>query len=154
LAFAFNNSILVQFCFVELYLQDHLFSSATEKRGLGGHRRQGERGGGGRERGCAGKTKTKNTMATMEERLTREETPPEPRTNSPIEDEMSARSTYRWHLDEALDETDAAVPLDSTDDARIECNYSWELEPSQTLASNSRSYGSRLEKGFRNSERA
>jgi hypothetical protein len=93
-------------------------------------------------------------MATMEERLTREETLPEPRTNSPIEDEQSVGSTNRWHRDEALDVTDAAVPLDSAEDARIESNYSWELEPSQTLASNSGSYGFSLEKGVRNSERA
>jgi hypothetical protein len=43
----------------------------------------------------------------------------------------------RKHRDEALDETNAAVPSDSADDARIESNYSPELELFRTSAINS-----------------
>jgi hypothetical protein len=56
-------------------------------------------------------------------------TSPEPSTKSSIGDESSVGSTNRRHWDEALDETNAVVPSDSTDDARIESNCSPELEP-------------------------
>jgi hypothetical protein len=50
------------------------------------------------------------------------------------------RSTDRTRPDDALDETNAAVPSDSADDARIGSNWSPELspelEPLRTLASN------------------
>jgi hypothetical protein len=46
-----------------------------------------------------------------------------------IGDEPSIGSTNRRHQDEALDETKAAVPSNSIDDARIESNCSPELEP-------------------------
>jgi hypothetical protein len=49
---------------------------------------------------------------------------------------------------------DECIPSDSADDARIESKCSSELEQSRTSASNSRNYGSKLEKRFRNSERA
>jgi hypothetical protein len=81
-------------------------------------------------------------------------TSPEPRTISLIRDELSVGSTNRRHRDEALDETNKAVPSDSAYDARIESNYSPELEPSRTSANNSGSFGPKLGKGFRNSERA
>jgi hypothetical protein len=43
-------------------------------------------------------------------------TSPEPRANLVIDDEPSVRSTNRRHQDEDLDETNTAVPSDSTDD--------------------------------------
>jgi hypothetical protein len=43
----------------------------------------------------------------------------------------------RMRPDEALGETNAAVPSDSADDARIGSNCSPELEPIRTSASNS-----------------
>jgi hypothetical protein len=58
------------------------------------------------------------------------------------------------HLDEALDETNAAVPSDSADDARIGSNCSAELEPLRTSASNSGSWELNLGKPFRALERA
>jgi hypothetical protein len=61
---------------------------------------------------------------------------PEPSTNSPIGDESSVESKNRRQRDEALDETNAVLPSDSTDDARIESNcspvLSPELDPSRT----------------------
>jgi hypothetical protein len=71
-------------------------------------------------------------------------TSPEPRTNSPIEDEPLVGSTNRRHRDEALCET----PTDSVDETLIESNCSLELEPSQISASNYWSFGSRLGRGF------
>jgi hypothetical protein len=81
-------------------------------------------------------------------------TSPEPRRKSSIGDEPLVGWTNRRHQDEALDETNAAVPSDFADDVQIESNCSRELEPSRTSASNSESFGSKLGKGFRNSERA
>jgi hypothetical protein len=76
----------------------------------------------------------------------------EPRRKTLIGDEPSARSMNRRHQDEALDETNAAVPSNSANDAQIESNYSPELspelEPSRNSSSNSGSYGSKLGKGF------
>jgi hypothetical protein len=74
----------------------------------------------------------------------------EPRRKTPIGDEPSVGSTNRRHRDDALDETSAVVPLDSTDDAQIESNYSPQLEPSRTSVSNFGSFGSKLGKGFQN----
>jgi hypothetical protein len=85
-------------------------------------------------------------------------TSPETRTKSPIDNEPSVGSTNQRHQDEALDETNTMVPLDSADDAWIESNcsseLSQELEPTRTSASNSGSFRSKLGKWFRNSERA
>jgi hypothetical protein len=50
------------------------------------------------------------------------------------------------HRDEALDEKNAAVLLDSADDARTGSNCSPELEPLRTSASNSGSWEMNLEK--------
>jgi hypothetical protein len=65
---------------------------------------------------------------------------PEPRVNLSIAADSGIQSMNRTRCDEALDETNAAVPLDSADDARIESNcspeLSPELEPPQTSASN------------------
>jgi hypothetical protein len=51
-----------------------------------------------------------------------------------IGDERTVGSTNRRHRDEALDDMDVAVPSDSSNDARIECNcspeLSLEMEPS------------------------
>jgi hypothetical protein len=44
-------------------------------------------------------------------------------------DEPSVGWTNRRHREEALDETNAVVPLDSADDAQIETNCSSELSP-------------------------
>jgi hypothetical protein len=73
---------------------------------------------------------------------------PEPSINLSIGDEPSVGSTNQRHRDEALDETNAAVPSDSTNNAWIESNCSPELEPFQTSTSNSRSFGSNLRVGF------
>jgi hypothetical protein len=54
---------------------------------------------------------------------------PEPERKSSIDGDSEVRSTNRMHCDEALDETNAVVPSDSADDARIESNCSPELEP-------------------------
>jgi hypothetical protein len=50
---------------------------------------------------------------------------PEPRTNPSIAGDSGVQSTNRTHPDEALDETNAAVPSDSADDARIGSNSRW-----------------------------
>jgi hypothetical protein len=79
---------------------------------------RGERRGGERERGCAGKTKTKSTMPTMEVGHRGIRSSPEPNTNSSIKDEPSVRLLNQRHCDEK----NVAVPSDSADDARIESN--------------------------------
>jgi hypothetical protein len=65
---------------------------------------------------------------------------PEPRGNPSIAGDSGIQSTNRTRCDEALDETNAAVPSDSADDARIGSNcspeLSPELEPPRTSASN------------------
>jgi hypothetical protein len=65
----------------------------------------------------------------------------EPRRKLPIDGDSEVRSMNRTHCDEALDETNAAVSLDSANDARIGSNCSPELspklEPLRTSASNS-----------------
>jgi hypothetical protein len=64
-------------------------------------------------------------------------TSPEPGRKSPIGDKQTTGSTNQKHRDEALDETNAAVPSDSANDTWIKSNCSLELspelEPSQTL---------------------
>jgi hypothetical protein len=79
-------------------------------------------------------------------------TSPVPRTISLIEDEPLVGSTNRRHRDEALDDSNVAVPSDSTNDTQIKSNclpeLSPELEPSRTSASNFGSFGSRLGMGF------
>jgi hypothetical protein len=65
---------------------------------------------------------------------------PEPRGNPSIVGDLGIQSKNRTRCNEALDETNAAVPSDSADDARIVSNcspeLSLELEPPQTSASN------------------
>jgi hypothetical protein len=88
----------------------------------------------------------------MEEGLTVEENLAGTEKKNADWDEPSIGSTNQKHWDEALDEMNAVVPSDSTDDARIESNcspeMSPELEPSRTSASNPGSCGSKLGKGF------
>jgi hypothetical protein len=83
---------------------------------------------------------------------------PEPRGNPSIAGDSEIQSTNRMRCDQALDETNAVVPSDSADDARIGSNcspeLSPELEPPRTSASNTGSYGLDLEKTFRVLERA
>jgi hypothetical protein len=80
----------------------------------------------------------------------------EPRRKTSIDGEPMIGSTNRRHRDEALDETNAAVPSDSANDARIESNclpeLSLELEPSRTSASKFGNCGSNLGKQFQNLE--
>jgi hypothetical protein len=65
---------------------------------------------------------------------------PEPRGNPSIARDLGIQLTNRTCCDEAPDETNAAVPSDSADDARIGSNcspeLSPELEPPRTSASN------------------
>jgi hypothetical protein len=65
---------------------------------------------------------------------------PEPKPNPSIVGDSGIQSTNRTRYDEALDETNASVPSNSADDARIESNcspeLSPELEPPRTSASN------------------
>jgi hypothetical protein len=83
---------------------------------------------------------------------------PEPKENPSIAGDSGIQSTNRTHCDEALDKTNAAVPSDSADDARIGSNCSPELSPElelpRTSASNTGSLGLDLEKTFRVLERA
>jgi hypothetical protein len=71
---------------------------------------------------------------TMEIANRRRRSSLEPRRNPSIDDEPYVRSTNQKHQDEALDETYAAVLLDSANDTRIKSNcspeLSLELEPS------------------------
>jgi hypothetical protein len=60
----------------------------------------------------------------------------EPRRNPSIAGDSGIQSMNRTRSDEALDETNAAVPSDLADDARIGINCSPELEPLRTSASN------------------
>jgi hypothetical protein len=61
---------------------------------------------------------------------------PEPRGNSSIAGDSRIQSMSRTRCDEALDETNAAVPSDSANDVRIGSNCSLELGPPQTSSSN------------------
>jgi hypothetical protein len=65
---------------------------------------------------------------------------PEPIGNLSIAEDSGVQSTNRMRPDEALDKTNAGVPSDSVDDARIGSNclpeLSLELEPLRTSASN------------------
>jgi hypothetical protein len=65
---------------------------------------------------------------------------PEPRGNPSIARDSRVQSLNWTRPDEALNETNVAVPSDSTDDARIGSNCSSELspelEPLRTSASN------------------
>jgi hypothetical protein len=104
-----------------------------------GPRRQGPVG---RERGAAqgGEKKRRVRLKSMEEAHRGRRPSPEPRENPPIAGNSGIQSTNRTRCNEAHDETNAAVPSDSTDDARIESNCSPELtpelEPPRTSASN------------------
>jgi hypothetical protein len=81
------------------------------------------------------KMKNKNRGAHWERRLS-----PEPKSNPSIAGDSGVQSINRTRCDEALDETNAAVPSDSAYDARIGSNcspeLSPELEPLRTPASN------------------
>ena len=78
--------------------------------------------------------------ATMEVSHRRRRPSPEPKGNPSIAGDSGIQSTNRTRPDEALDETNAAVPSDSADDPRIGSNclpeLSSELESLRTSASN------------------
>jgi hypothetical protein len=83
----------------------------------------------------------KETLGTTMEVLTGEEDPRWSRGQIlRLPEIRGVQSTNRTRPDEALDETNAAVPSDSADDARIGSNcspdLSPELEPPRTSASN------------------
>jgi hypothetical protein len=103
--------------------------SASARTGLG-PRRQGSVGG-GRERGAAqgGEKKRRIRLKSMEEAHRVRRPSLEPRENPSIAGDSGIQSTNRTRCDEALDETNAAVPSDSVDDARIGSNCSPELSP-------------------------
>jgi hypothetical protein len=90
----------------------------------------------------------------MDVGLTREETLAGAEEKNADWDEPSTGSTNRRHQDEDLDMTNAAVPSDSANDARIESNYSPELSQELELRRASRNCGSKLGRWFRNLERA
>jgi hypothetical protein len=81
----------------------------------------------------------------------------EPRRKLSISDESVVGSTNQKHQDEPLDETNAVVLSDFTNNTRIGINcspeLSLELEPPRTSVSNSRTCGSNLGKRFRDLER-
>jgi hypothetical protein len=123
------------------------------RRGGGkGRRRRGETEGrgapppgkmreSGRDSARTGKRRNeKNLGATMEVSHRGRRPSPESRGNPSIAGDSGIQSTNRMRCDEALDETNAAVPSDSADDARIGSNcspeLSPELEPPRTSASN------------------
>jgi hypothetical protein len=66
---------------------------------------------------------------TMVEAHRRRRPSPGPSTKSSIMDEPSVGSSNRRHQDEVVDETNAAVPSDSTEDERIESKCSTKLFP-------------------------
>jgi hypothetical protein len=82
----------------------------------------------------------------------------EPRRKSSIGGEVVVGSTNQKHRNESLDETNASVLLDFTNNTRIESNCSPELspvlEPSRTSVSNSENCGSNFGKQFQDLERA
>jgi hypothetical protein len=96
----------------------------------------------GRERGATqgGEKKKRIRFKSMEEAYRGRRPSPEPRENLSIAGDSGIQSTNRMRCDEALDETKAAVPSDSANDARIGSNcspeLSPELEPPRTSASN------------------
>jgi hypothetical protein len=97
----------------------------------------GARGGGG-GRCCVNENQRNEELHGQQWRESSpKKTSPEPGRKSPIGDKPTAGSTNRKHRDEALDETNAAVPSDSTNDTLIKSNCSLELspelEPFQTL---------------------
>jgi hypothetical protein len=91
--------------------------------------------------------------ATMEVSHRGRRPSPEPRGNPSITGDSGIQSMNRMRC-EALDETNAAVPSDSADDARIGSNCSLELKPPRTSANNTGSLGLDLKKPFRVLERA
>jgi hypothetical protein len=94
------------------------------------------------ERGVAqgGEKKRRIRLKSMEDAHRGRRPSPEPRENPSIAGDSGIQSTNRTRCNEALDETNAAVPSDSSDDARIGSNCSLELspelEPPRTSASN------------------
>jgi hypothetical protein len=114
-----------------------------------GHRRGGETEGEGRRRrgrwgesegGPARTGKRRNPRYNNGGSHRGRRPSSEPRVNPSIAGDSGIQSTNRTRCDEAFDETNAAVPSDSTDDARIRSNcspeLSPELEPPRTSVSN------------------
>jgi hypothetical protein len=117
-----------------------------------GERERGERG-----RGCAyGKMEKLHGQQWREADRGRRSSP-KTRRKSSIDSELTVGSRNRKHQDESLDETNATVPKDFTNDARIESNcspeLSSELEPPRTSVSNSGNCVSNLGKQFQDLER-
>jgi hypothetical protein len=98
-----------------------------------------------------GKQRNEETLGTtMLETHWRRRPSPEPSTKSWIGDEPSVGSTNQRHLDKAFDETNAAVPSDSADDARIKSNYLPELEPPPNFGERFREFQIEFEGGVSN----
>jgi hypothetical protein len=109
--------------------------------GGAGHRHRGRWGESRRGSARTGKRRNEETLgATMEVSHRGRRPSPEPRGNPSIAGDLGIQSTNRTRCDKAFDETNAAVPSDSADDARIGSNcspeLSPELEPPRTSASN------------------
>jgi hypothetical protein len=105
----------------------HRWGGETEGEGRRRRGRLGESEGGPAR---TGKRRNKETLgATMEVSHQGIRLSPEPRRNPSIARDSGVWSTNRTCLDEALDETNAAVPSYSTDDTRFWSNCSPELTP-------------------------
>jgi hypothetical protein len=106
--------------------------AAAPRAGAGRARAQGW---GSRHRGLVGRERLRREerrnkelgLKFMEEAHRGRRHSPEPKPNPSIAGDSVVQSTNRTHCDEALDETNAVVPSDSADDARIEsnCRRSW-----------------------------
>jgi hypothetical protein len=92
--------------------------------------------------------KTKKNTKNNEDSSPEKKPLSEPRRNPSIESEPEVGSVNRKHQGEALNEMNASVLSDFTNDARIESNcsseLSLELEPARNSASNFGNCGSNL----------
>jgi hypothetical protein len=90
----------------------------------------GYNGGEEREEGLrTRRTKQRTSMNNNGKTHQRRRPSSEPRRNLSIDGEPKVRSMNRKHRDKAPDDTNALVLSDFANDARIESNYSSELEP-------------------------
>jgi hypothetical protein len=108
-----------------------------------GQGKGGRAQGGGGEREGLRREERSIRLKSMEEAHRGRRPSSEPKPNPSIAGDSEIQSTKPTRPDEALDETNVAVPSESADDAQIGSNCSSELssklEPPRTLASNTES---------------